>query len=284
MVLGKLRPSGSGVEHVDLPPVGTDGSPATFAQLLEMSRSTFGDKVMFQHKIRREWRRWSHNDVHRASHEIAAGLIEQGLQPGDRVVMVLENGWDWVRSYYGIVLARGIAVPIYFDLKPGEIATMAAHADPKMAIVGPKFLPKLQSTMHLLDRLIIAADDAESVVHDLPASGPAAMTLDSVCSAATDASRATLASTVVLPEDIASIVFTSGTSGGAKGVTLTHRNFMANMRAGRRHLPLNERDRIVVVLPMHHAFPFILAVAVAPAVGIEITFENDLRRIRDRMA
>jgi long-chain acyl-CoA synthetase len=89
---------------------------------------------------------------------------------------------------------------------------------------------------------------------------------------------------VVQPDDLASIVFTSGTSGGQKGVMLSHRNFMANLAQVRRSIPFGERDRLVMVLPLHHAFPFTVTLAVAPAVGGEVTFENDLRRIRDRMA
>jgi long-chain acyl-CoA synthetase len=65
---------------------------------------------------------------------------------------------------------------------------------------------------------------------------------------------------------------------------LTHRNFMANLAQVRRAIPFGERDRLVIVLPLHHAFPFTVTMAVAPAVGGEVTFENDLRRIRDRMA
>jgi long-chain acyl-CoA synthetase len=69
-----------------------------------------------------------------------------------------------------------------------------------------------------------------------------------------------------------------------KGVMLTHRNFMSNLQQVKRSIPFNERDRLVMVLPMHHAFPFTVTVVVAPMVGGEVTFENDLRRIRDRMA
>jgi long-chain acyl-CoA synthetase len=59
---------------------------------------------------------------------------------------------------------------------------------------------------------------------------------------------------------------------------------MANLQQVRRSIPFNERDRLVMVLPLHHAFPFTVTIVVAPYVGGEVTFENDLRRIRDRMA
>jgi long-chain acyl-CoA synthetase len=109
------------------------------------------------------------------------------------------------------------------------------------------------------------------------------LSLEDVADSATSESRTTIRNTVIAPDDLASIVFTSGTSGGNKGVMLTHRNFMANLRQVRRSIPFNDRDRLVMVLPLHHAFPFVVTVAVAPVVGGEVTFENDLRRIRDRM-
>jgi long-chain acyl-CoA synthetase len=110
------------------------------------------------------------------------------------------------------------------------------------------------------------------------------LTADELAARASRESRAQLGATAVRPDDVASIVFTSGTTGGMKGVTLTHRNFMANMRSIRASIPFAERDRLVMVLPMHHAFPFVVAIVVGAAVGAEVTFENDLRRIRDRMA
>ncbi|OGO50948.1 MAG: hypothetical protein A2148_02315 [Chloroflexi bacterium RBG_16_68_14] len=99
---------------------------------------------------------------------------------------------------------------------------------------------------------------------------------------ATDASRAALAERQVAPDDLASIVFTSGTTGGMKGVMLTHRNFTSNVESVRRTIQFDDKDRIVLVLPLHHAFPFIVFL-IAFAAGGELTFENDLLRVRDRL-
>src|SRR3990170_2306515 len=105
---------------------------------------------------------------------------------------------------------------------------------------------------------------------------------DQVASLATPESRAALEQRHVEPDDLACIVFTSGTTGGMKGVMLSHKNFMSNVESIRRSLNVDERDRIVLVLPMHHAFPFIIFLADA-AFGGELTFENDLLRVRDRV-
>jgi long-chain acyl-CoA synthetase len=288
MVLDRLRILGRTDEAPDISRMPHDGEPATFPELLEFCRKAWGDKIAFQEKHRREWRRYSHNDMYRRSYELAAGFAALGVQPGDRVVMILENSYDWICAYYGVVLAGGVGVPIYYDLKPSEIAEMVRHADPNVAVVSGKVLPKIESAVGGLKTLIVVGEDKrprESAPSGLSRTEqPVTMTLDDVIARGTAESRARVVAHVVQPDDLASIVFTSGTSGGQKGVMLTHRNFMANLAQIRRSIPFGERDRLVIVLPLHHAFPFTVTVAVAPAVGGEVTFENDLRRIRDRMA
>lgn len=273
MVLSRLRTPGPEAGRGPAPRERED-SPTTFAELLRYSRDAWGDKVLFQQKTRGNWIRYTHREVYAAAHDMAAGLHAAGVRRGERVAIILENGCDWAIAYYAVVLTGAVAVPIYYDLKPAEIEAMLKHADPSVAIVSQKVRQKI-SALWLVRTVIVAgverSDDGALSLADIPAM-------------ATAESRRAVENTVIEPDDLASIVFTSGTSGGNKGVMLTHRNFMANCRSVRRSIPFNERDRLVMVLPLHHAFPFIVSIAVAPAVGGEVTFENDLRRIRDRMA
>jgi long-chain acyl-CoA synthetase len=260
--------------------------PLTFPDLIEANARRFTQKVAFQEKRRREWRRMTHDDVREAAWETAGGFVAAGLQQGERVAVILENGLDWVRTYYGIVCAGGVAVPIYYDLKPSEISAMVHHADPAMAVVSPKALSKIEKDLQSLRSVIVVGD---APVHDTPSDlrrtgGPERLTLDDLIARSTPETQRAATARIVAPDDLASIVFTSGTSGGQKGVMLTHRNFMANCRQAAASIPFDDRDRLVIVLPLHHAFPFIVTMACAPSVGGEITFENDLRRIRDRMA
>ena len=287
MVLSRLRILGSPYDSdLDEETHADDGSPMTFPALLERNRREWGDKIAFQQKVRRDWVRYSHHDVYARSYDLAAGLVELGLQQGERVALVLENSIEWVCAYYGIVLAGGIAVPLYYELKPSEIAEMCAHTDARMAIVSAKALPKVEPAIPPTGTLVVVgeAPRAADAPPDTMRRGPRRIAFDDLAAHATDSAWATLRTREIRPDDIASVVFTSGTTGGMKGVMLTHRNVLANCRAIRRAIPFGERDRLIVVLPMHHAFPFTITAVVAPAVGGEVTFENDLRRIRDRMA
>jgi|GEM_PF-967699 len=288
MVLGRLLNLGTTVADDAPASRGPDGSPLTFVALLEDLRRTWGDKVAFQQKVRRDWQRISHNELHRRTYELAAGLVALGLRKGDRVALVAENSIDWVCSYYAIVIAGGVAVPMYYDLKPGEISQMTEHAEATMAIASAKVIERLQDAApHVRTAIVVGGGLAahEGVPNGLlHHARPEVLRLEDVPARATSESREMLAQAAVEPDDLASIVFTSGTTGGMKGVMLTHRNFMTNMWSARRAIPFSERDRLLMVLPMHHAFPFLVSMAVAPAVGGEVTFENDLLRIRDRMA
>jgi long-chain acyl-CoA synthetase len=289
MVLSRLRILGSPYDpDVDEETHAEDGSPMTFPALLERSRREWGDKIAFQQKVRSKWTRYSHHDVYARSYELSAGLIDLGLRQGDRVALVLENSIEWICAYYAIVLAGGIAVPLYYELKPSEIAEMASHTDTRLAIVSAKALPKVEHALAGPGTIVVVGGTPHSGGADEPPGelrrGPQIVAYEELGTSASDEAWAELRSREVRPDDIASIVFTSGTTGGMKGVMLTHRNVLANCRSIRHSIPFGERDRLIVVLPMHHAFPFTITAVVAPAVGGEVTFENDLRRIRDRMA
>ncbi len=285
MVLGRLRTIGT---PADAPAGGSgrgpDGAPLTFPVLLDDCRRTWGDKIAFQQKSHGRWERVSYIDLYKRSYDLAAGLVALGLRPGQRVALIAENSIEWACCYYAIVISGGIAVPIYYDLKPEEVAEMVERSGAEIVIAARKVAEHLERAPHV--RLTIVADGVArgELPENLSRIGHRALQLEELPGCATTDSRESLARTIVDPDDVASIVFTSGTTGGMKGVTLTHRNFMANLRQVRASIPFGERDRLVMVLPMHHAFPFTVTIAVAPAVGGEVTFENDLRRIRDRMA
>ncbi len=288
MVLDKLRLFGADQADRALDAGrGPDGEPATFRDLLEDVRRQWGDKIAFQQKVRREWQRVSYVHVYNQSYELAAGLASLGLHKGDRVAIVAENSIEWVCGYYSIVLNGGVGVPIYYDLQPSEVDDALQRSGARIAFVTARSLKKFEGALQRLDTLVVIGD-ASRKVDDVPASlrksGPRIVAFEDLPGLATPESRDAVAHASVAPDDLASIVFTSGTSGGMKGVMLTHCNFMTNLQQVRKSIPFNERDRLAIVLPMHHAFPFTVTMVVAPMVGGEVTFENDLRRIRDRMA
>jgi long-chain acyl-CoA synthetase len=286
MVLDRLRLFGSDAAAPVAPRERVPGGePLTFREFLDDACRLWGDKVTFQQKVRREWQRASNEHVRNQGYELAAGLHALGVRKGDRVAIIAENGIEWVCAYFSIVLAGAIAVPIYYDLRPGEVEEALTRSGATVAYVSQKSHQKFERALAGVPTLVVIGERRQGdVPREFRRSAGDALDYDQLAARASGETREAIARLEAEPDDVASIVFTSGTSGGMKGVMLTHRNFMANLQQVRRSIPFTGSDRLAMVLPLHHAFPFIVTVVVAPYVGGEVTFENDLRRIRDRMA
>jgi long-chain acyl-CoA synthetase len=173
-------------------------------------------------------------------------------------------------------------------LKPGEIEEALRRAETKLAIVSEKALPKIPDRLPDLETILVVGPGAET----RSASGGGlfrrarARTLpfEEAFSLTTHESDVALAATVIKPDDIASIVYTSGTTGGAKGVVLSHRNFMSDVAAALKALPVSSRDSLLLLLPLHHAYPFTAEFILPLSLRATVTIENDLVRVRDRLA
>ncbi|HXF51007.1 MAG TPA: AMP-binding protein [Dehalococcoidia bacterium] len=282
MVIGIRRPR-SPEENGHIP---STARPRTIPGLLADAAHRWADRPAYRQKIRREWRRLTFREVHQRARAFAAGLAALGLRKGDRVAIVMENGLDWVIAYLGQSIAGGIGVPIYYDLKADEIDREMRHAECRFLICSTKVLDRI-GDQHGLQKIVVVGEQ----VVERPGRGgllfrparPDVVPFSQVESLATDESRRAIESLDIQPDDLASIVFTSGTTGGAKGVMLTHGNFTANVDSARRSIGVDERDRVLLVLPMHHAFPFLVGLLGPIGFGGEVAFENDLLRVRDRM-
>lgn len=261
-------------------------TPLTIREMLADSRARYAGKVAYQQKAGGKWEQLTFDEVWRNANDFAAGLVTLGLKKGDRVAICCENGLDWTVAYYGMVLAGGVAVPLYTDLRAPEIQQLVQRVGAQFFVGSAAVLERLGDQIPKVER-IIAIGGTETRLGQPPRflrrARPGLLPFDQVAAAATPESRDAVERLHVEPDDLANIVFTSGTTGGMKGVMLTNRNLMSNVQSIRSALQVDERDRLVLVLPLHHAFPFVVFLT-AYTVGGEMTFENDLLRVRDRLA
>jgi long-chain acyl-CoA synthetase len=245
-------------------------------------------KTAFQVKAGKEFKGLTYGELRQKARAFASALIAMGLKRGDRVGIVCENGLEWVVAYLGISCAGGVGVPVYYELKDQEIEEALRRAEAKFVVVSDKALPKIPDGLPDLHTLIVVGPSAEA--RSASSGGlfrrarARVIPFEEVFSLPTDESDAALAAVVVEPEDIASIVYTSGTTGGAKGVVLSHRNFMSDVAASLKALPVSSRDSLLLVLPLHHAYPFTAEFILSLSLRATVTIENDLVRVRDRLA
>jgi len=171
-----------------------------------------------------------------AATRVAGGLQQRGLQPAEPVVLMLPSGPEYFYSFFGILLAGGIPVPIY---PPARISQLEDHLHRHVRIL-----------VNCLARTFITVAEAKGVAHLLKSQVP---NLQHIVTAA-ELTTATAISTspVITSSDIAFIQYTSGSTGNPKGVVLTHANLLANIRAMGNVVKAGPKDVFVSWLPLYH--------------------------------
>jgi long-chain acyl-CoA synthetase len=225
------------------------------------------DRLALQIKEDLGYRRLAYGQVARQVRALAAALVRAGLRPGDRVALLSENRPEWIVAYLAATAAGGTAVPLDVQLSDGEIATVLEHAGCRMGIASGKQTPRL---------LAIRGERALSPVVDLDAEATEGRLL-SFAGVLRDATGGEGVALPTVTEDaLASILYTSGTTGTPKGVMLTHGNFLANTRSVLDFKLVNAEDNLLALLPLHHAFPFTAQLFLLYS-GARLTFPASLK-------
>ncbi len=197
--------------------------------------------------------RLSYAQLYAAANQVANGLVQAGIQKGDKVALSCQDTPSFVIAYYGILKAGGAVVPLNVLLKPREIAYHLADGDAKAYICqeGPPELPIGQMGY-------TAYQEVESCQHfflipnDPGAPSPiaGAATLNDLM----QGQPTTFETVLTEPNDTAVILYTSGTTGKPKGAELTHLNMLLNARLSDSMYPKAEHDVHLITLPLFHSF------------------------------
>ena len=185
----------------------------------------------------------------REAQRFARALRARGLQPGERVAVLLPNRIEAAVACYGTWLAGGIVAPLNAQARERDFQAWLAHCDARHVVFESRHGDAL-SAIAGIDAVREAAQDAPlerwAIDGDHPLV-PDAGEHDG--SDGFDIDPATIAG-----GDTALILYTSGTTGAPKGVTLTHGNVLANAEAVVRYLALDERDSVLSVLAFYYAY------------------------------
>lgn len=211
------------------------------------------------------------------SDRFAAGLAKQQVSKGDRVALYCVNSPEFVVAYLGILKAGAIVVPINLLLNPKEVAYILSDAGPQVLVYHQAMANPI-AALHGRGQLpptVIAIGDRPQRSHHLPF----------------DALMATPEAPPVVEfaveNDLAAILYTSGTTGTPKGAMLTHANLVSNTISIRAALDLRPgEDRLLVVLPMFHSFaatvgmltPLLHGLALAPVAKFEPKLVSEVVR------
>jgi len=178
--------------------------------------------------LRDERAAWTYADLAKGVSHVVGHLREAGGVEGDRVILLADNSFFWVVSYLGIMRAGLICVPLSPTMSPDETRAILETTVPRFGFVETRHCPRhaqILASMHVV---------TDQSLYD---SGPVA---DLETSAHTD--------------DLASLMFTSGSTGTPCGVMVSHKNIIANTSSIIECLRLTERDSVMAVLPFHYCF------------------------------
>ena len=193
---------------------------------------------------------YRYEQLHARILALASWLRDHKLLPGDRVALLLPNSVDYYVSYFAIQLAGGIVVALNPESTPRELSGIFANCEPTVAIYGAKAkgIRAILAEQPDMIRIAIEADVEES--KETNRSVPS----ESLSQAYTTSSGTLVDENEIALDDIAQIIYTSGTSGKPKGVTLSHRNLAANSQSIVEYLALTQRDSVFVVLPFFYSY------------------------------
>ena len=228
---------------------------STLTELFFTAVDEHGSKVALERLVSEtELEGVSYTEVLELTRRVAAAFAAHGISPGDRAAILSENRPEWAIADYACLCARVIDVPIYPTLTAPQVAYVLEDSGAKLV-----FTSSPEQMGKALEAAAQCPQEIQVVVFDPPADLPAGVTSwdaflasgsEAVPPLSEDDFRATALG--ASPGDIATILYTSGTTGDPKGVMLTHDNVASNARAGLTILPVGAEDNTVSFLPLSH--------------------------------
>ncbi|CAN5607382.1 class I adenylate-forming enzyme family protein [soil metagenome] len=219
-------------------------------------------------------RRYTYRALDALVQRTATGLLVAGLQPGERIAVMLDNCAEFVVSILACVRAGGIAVPLGTRLGPSDVGYIMGNAEPAFVVMSPLYRAKFGGSQGVRRTFMVAASEHPSALNSSEAS------FESLALADADRPMPVLAS-----EDTMMIIYTSGTTGKPKGACLTHVNFVHTCLHYLYALQIDKPQRSLLVVPATHIAGFgpVLSVTLASGGAVVLMREFKARTVLETL-
>jgi len=228
----------------------------TITEMFERSAKEYSNRVMSKIKRGGIWREYTFGEVLGYVRKIAEYLKEKGIKKGDFVALVSENRPEWGWGYLAIQWAGGTVIPLDARLTDVERRFLMDFAGVKGVICSRDYIMEMEEAKKELKfDFILSMEDLDMIFEKYK--GIDRVELDS--------------------EDLAEILFTSGTTGSPKGVMLTHKNIMSDLEGLYQIIDVNENDVFFSILPLHHVYECTGGFLAPIYVGASVAYASSLR-------
>jgi long-chain acyl-CoA synthetase len=248
----------------------------TMADLLPLAAERFGDDPALKHKVGDEWVETSYTELGDAVSETARGLIDLGLEHGDKVSILSHTRPEWTYANFSILSAGLVSVSIYQTNSAEECHYVLEHSESRAVFVeDAEQLAKLRSIQDRLPKLehIVIFDPSGDIGDAIPLADLRDR------GAARDVAELKARTAAVGEDDLAITIYTSGTTGPPKGCLLTHGNYRDVTSMTEQAGALVAGDSVYLFLPLAHAFALLIQFVAIDIGGTIAYWEKDAQKI-----
>jgi long-chain acyl-CoA synthetase len=241
----------------------------TIADLIPLAAERHGDAPAIRHKVAGEWRDVSYAQLGEIVSEVGRGLIDLGIQPGERVALLCATRPEWTYADFGITATGAVVVPIYPTNSPEECewvagnsgarAIICENAEQVAKIAGVRAnLPELETVV------VIDPSGDRGEAGDERSEAVDAITLEALRERGRgrDPEELEERTAAITREQPYTIIYTSGTTGPPKGCILTHGNYRDVVSMCERDAVVQAGDVAYLFLPLAHSFALLIQLAV----------------------
>jgi len=251
-------------------------SAVTIPALFRRTVTRYGQRDALWVAVDGSYRPRTWNTLAGEVRRLAAGLRRAGVQPGDRVVQVAENRPEWIVADLAVLAARAVHVPVHATLAGPQVAYQINHSGARLVLLSGR--QQADALADHIDRLpglrwYVYDDWPDRADHSIPIR-PFATLLDAIPDAfGLDIEEEAVRETA--PEDLATILYTSGTTGEPKGVMLSHGNLVSNAVTTCQAYGGSPDNRRLGILPLSHIYARTCDLYTWIAMGSQFALSED---------
>ena len=231
----------------------------TLPSLLKRSVALYTDKKVLS-KVDQE--PITYTQFNENVHAMIELLKKNGIKKGDKVALLSENMPNWAVAYFSVTYFGGVIVPILPDFHPADVQHIIRHSEAKAVFVSQKYLQTIEELENSNMKFVIRLDDL-TLIDDLTNHSYISKLTQKIASKE-------------LPkpdeDDMAALLYTSGTTGHSKGVMLSHKNLVTNAMSAYKNVTVLPEDTFLSILPLAHTFECTVGMILPILHGCDIVY------------